>query len=191
MTILILNASPRPRGIISQMLGIIRDEAERRGATVEVEHVQQLSLRPCMGCMKCRSSHQCVLPQDDAQRILRLIDQCDALIIGAPCYWGNMPGTLKLLFDRIVYGMMGETPKGFPKPLHKGKRAVVVTSCTTPWPFNILYNQSRGVVRALREILGWSGFKMVATIQRGDTRSHPTLTDKDRRKCLRVVDKLI
>lgn len=86
MKILILNASPRPNGNIAQMLETIRTEAINQGANVTMERVQQLSIRPCMACMKCRSTGNCVLPEDDAQRILALITDCDALVIGAPCY---------------------------------------------------------------------------------------------------------
>ena len=89
MKILILNASPRPNGNIAQMLETIRTEAINQGANVTMERVQQLSIRPCMACMKCRSTGNCVLPEDDAQRILALITDCDALVIGAPCYWGQ------------------------------------------------------------------------------------------------------
>ena len=110
--------------------------------------------------MVCRRSLQCVLPDDDAQRVLELMKWCDAVVVGAPCYWGNMNGHMKVVFDRIVYGMMGESPKGIPQALHKGKKAVIVSTCSTPWPFNIWFNQTRGVVKALREILKWSGFSI-------------------------------
>ena len=46
----------------------------------------------------------------DAQRTLQKIQWADVLIVGSPCYWGNMNGHLKVVFDRIVYGMMGESP---------------------------------------------------------------------------------
>lgn len=36
-----------------------------------------------------------------------------------------MPGEVKVLFDRMVYGMMGENSWGMPLPLHKGKKAIV------------------------------------------------------------------
>lgn len=190
MKILILNASPRKTGNISQMLDVIRSEAEARGAEVFFERVNDLKVRPCVACMKCRSQHQCVLPADDAQRILELITQCDVLVIGAPCYWGNMPGTLKLLFDRMVYGMMGENKLAIPIAMHKGKKAILVSACSTMWPFNILANQTRGVIRALKEILGWSGFKIAATIQKAGTFRHPEFTDSDRKKCRKAVGKL-
>ncbi|MDY4612546.1 MAG: flavodoxin family protein, partial [Sodaliphilus sp.] len=59
------------------------------------------------------------------------------------------------------------------------------------WPFNILANQTRGVVRALNEILGWSGFKTVKTIQKPGTFRHPQFTDRDRRKCLAAAKNLM
>lgn len=171
------------------MLEAMKQEAEACGHEVWLEWVSNLHVRFCTGCMKCRASGHCILPEDDAQRILSLIREADGLIVGAPCYWGNMPGTLKVLFDRMVYGLMGESPKGMPCPLHKGKRALLVVTCTTPWPFSIWFRQSRGTVRALREILRWSGFRIVKAIERGGTRTHP-LTERDLEKCRKAVRRL-
>ena len=189
--ILILNASPRRHGNISQMVEVMADECRQAGVEVQMVTVQQLDIRPCLGCMKCRAAHKCVLPEDDAQRVLTLIQQADALVIAAPCYWGNIPGTLKLLFDRIVYGMMDESPRGFPKPLHKGKRCVLVSTSTTPWPFNILMCQSHGAIRALKEICHYSGFKIAATIEKGGTRRNTSLSESEAKKCRQAVRKLL
>ena len=142
-------------------------EAKDNGDEVTVVRVADLAIRPCIGCMSCREKLKCCLPEDDAQRVLKQIEEAHALIIGAPCYWGNLPGQLKVMFDRIVYGMMGET-----------SRAVIVSTCTTPYPFNILFNQSRGVVKALKEILKWSGFKVISAIEKGGTKQHPGLTER-------------
>ena len=69
------------------------------------------------------------LPEDDAQRTL----QKDTMGRRADCritlLLGNMSGHLRVVFDRIVYGMMGESPKGLPQALHKGK-AVIVNTCS-------------------------------------------------------------
>ena len=139
--ILIINGSPRKNGNISKMLEAIKEEAEKQGANVPAIHVHDLQIKPCNGCMNCRKNLTCVLPEDGAQATLQLINKCDVLVVGSPCYWGNLPGELKILFDRIVYGMMGESPKGIPQPLHKGKKAIIVSTCTTPYPFNILFNK--------------------------------------------------
>lgn len=190
MKILILNASPRRRGNISAMLQTMQEEAEKQGYEVTLVRVNDLNVAPCTGCMSCRTTLKCVLPDDDAQRVAGLIAATDALIIGAPCYWGNIPGQLKLLFDRIVYAMMGESAMGIPKPLHKGKRAIVVSTCTTPFPFNILFHQTSGVRRALKEILGYSGFKITATIQKGGTKAHSGITQRETARCKRAVSRL-
>ena len=189
MKLLIINGSPRKKGLISQMLRIFHEQAINSGIEVSEVYANDLQIKPCMGCMACRSKRHCVLPEDDAQRVLTLIEQADAIVIGAPCYWGNIPGQLKLLFDRIVYGMMRDTPR-FPEPLMKGKRLVCISTSTTPFPFNILMNQSRGAIRALREIGRFSGWKIVDTIERGGTATRPQLSPRDISKCHKAFRKL-
>lgn len=189
MKLLIINGSPRKKGLISQMLRIFHEQAIATSVEVTEVYANDLQIKPCMGCMACRSKRHCILPEDDAQRVLALIQQADAIVIGAPCYWGNIPGQLKLLFDRIVYGMMRDTPR-FPEPLMKGKKAVFISTCTTPFPFNILMNQSRGAIRALREIGRFSGWKIVDTIERGGTAQHPQLTLRDINTCNKAFRKL-
>jgi len=188
--IVILNASPRRTGLISQMLNIMRDELTERGDNVMYEEVCRLDVRPCIACMKCRSSHECAMPEDDAQRVLRLVQNCDAVIIGSPCYWGNMNGQLKVLLDRWVYGMMDESMSGIPKPMHKGKKAIIVSTCNTIWPWSWMFHQTTGVIRALKEMLFWSGFKVVGNVQKAGTRKHPELTEREKAKCRKVLRKI-
>ena len=189
MNLLIINGSPRKKGLISQMLRIFHEQAIASGIEVTEVYANDLKIKPCMGCMVCRTKNACVLPEDDAQRVLALIQQADAIVIGAPCYWGNIPGQLKLLFDRIVYGMMRDTPR-FPEPLMKGKRLVCISTSTTPWPFNIIMNQSHGAIRALREIGRFSGWKIVDTVERGGTATRPQLSPRDISKCHKAFRKL-
>ena len=189
MNILIINGSPRKKGLISQMLGIMQQEAEQRGDKVQMVYTNDLSIKPCIGCMACRTKERCALGEDDSQRVLKMMQEADAIIMGAPCYWGNIPGQMKLLFDRIVYGMMRDTPR-FPEPLMKDKKCILLSTCTTPWPWNILFHQSRGAIRAMREICHYSGFKIVATIERGGTAMHPQLSEKDKQKCRKAIARI-
>ena len=82
MNILIINGSPRKKGLISQMLGIMQEEAEKRGDTVEMVYTNDLTVKPCTGCMACRTKGKCVLTEDDSQRILKMMQQADATIYG-------------------------------------------------------------------------------------------------------------
>lgn len=191
MKILIINSSPRRGGNIDTMLSAMKEEAIKQEYKVEEIRVDALRVEPCCGCMVCRTKGECSLPVDDAQRVLELLRWCDVVVVGAPCYWGNMPGMLKVLFDRMVYGMMSENRWGIPQPLHKGKRAIVVTTSTTSWPFNLLFRQTRGVVCALREIFHYSGFRIVKTVQVGGTkRKRKVVTERVLKKCRRAVSAL-
>ena len=163
MNILVLNGSPRKNGNVAKML---RKEAEKYSASdnqIIWHDVYDLNFNFCKGCMACRSKGNCILREDDAHKIAQEIKNCSLLIVGTPVYWGNMNGKLKSLFDRIVYVMMGESKFGIPLPLNKKKKAIIVTSCTTPFPFNYLCRQSTGATKALKEILKSSGFKVVRT----------------------------
>ena len=190
MNILIINGSPRKKGLISQMLSIMESEAELRDDIVQNVYTNDLNIKPFIGCMACRTKEKCVLAEDDSQRVLKMIQEADAIIMGAPCYWGNIPGQMKLLFDRIVYGMMRDTPR-FPEPRMKGKKCILLSTCTTPWPWNIWFKQSRGAIRAMSEICRYSGFKIVATIERGGTVMHPQLSEKDKQKCRNAIRKIL
>ena len=123
MKVLILNGSPRRSGKVSQILHTMEKRLQDDGNETEFVDVNTLVFKCCIGCMKCRESGKCILPQDDAHHIGEALQNCDAVIIGSPVYWGNINGKLKCLFDRQVAVMMGENKMGIPIPLLKGKKA--------------------------------------------------------------------
>lgn len=74
MRILLINASPRRQGNLSKMLDAMRVEIESAGVEAIEVKTADLCVKPCTGCMVCRRSLQCVLPDDDAQRVLELMN---------------------------------------------------------------------------------------------------------------------
>lgn len=190
MNILILNGSPRKNGKVSQLLHTAEKSLLEKGNSVTFVDVSSIKFKPCIGCMACRSKGSCILPQDDAHKIAEEIKNCDDIIVGSPVYWGNMNGYLKCLFDRLVGVMMGESKHGMPIPLHKGKKAVIITSCTTPFPFNILAGQTTKAEKAIKEILGYSGFKVHAKIRLAGTKGMkevPQSALKKACKCAKIL----
>ena len=84
---------------------------------VEQIDVYDLSIKPCISCMKCRPDKPCALPRDDAHDIAEKIAAADVLVVGTPTYWGNMSAPLKALFDRIVTTLEHiETERACPDP---------------------------------------------------------------------------
>lgn len=188
--VLIINASPRVNGNISRLLGAAKESLEAEGFKVTEFAVSSSVYRHCTGCMTCRSKGDCILPRDDGHRFAALLRDHDLILVGTPCYWGNMPGQLKGLFDRVVYAMMDDNQSNLPRPLMKGKRAAIIVTSNTPWPWNILFHQTSGTIRALREIFRYSGIRIAATLQKGNTRSHPGITPRDTRRLTRLLRRL-
>lgn len=176
--ILIINGSPRRDGIVGSSLDVMRRAAEAAGASCERVDIYSCRIHPCTGCMKCRESDVCSLPRDDAHSLAEKIAAADILIIGTPTYWGGMSAQLKAALERMVPLFMGESPRGLPQPRLKGRRAIVVAACTTPWPFNIIMRQSRGAVRSLREILATGGMKIRAAEIAGTKSLHGKLPQR-------------
>jgi NAD(P)H-dependent FMN reductase len=161
--ILILNCSPRKKGVTTSVLKAMADGISAENQ-IEWIDVNKLSIKPCIGCLKCRPDKECVLPPDDAHRIGKLLKTSDLLIVGTPTYWGNITGPLKLLFDRNVPTFEYIEGGKLPRPNLKGKKAIIVIASAGPFPFNLLPSQSGGTVRALKTVLRSGGYKIVRTI---------------------------
>lgn len=189
MKILILNGSPKKNGTVATLLkGIVASISEKH--EMEWIDIYTLKMEPCIACMKCRPDGECVLPEDDGQIVGRKIKNAHAIIVGTPTHWGNMSSGLKILFDRNVTQFMGEKSNGIPIARHKGKKAIIVTSCSTPWPFNFIANESRGAINSVREILKYGGYKIVAKIANPGTKERPEISPKMKNKAQRTGSSL-
>lgn len=185
MKVLILNGSPRKRGTVATLLKSISAFISEKHEMEWID-VYTLKLQPCIACMKCRPDGECVLPEDDAQILGRKINRADALIVGTPTHWGNMSAKLKVLFDRNVPQFMGENPNGIPLARQKGKNAVIVTSCTTPWPFNFIANESRGAINSVKEVLNYGGYKIVGKLVKPGTKKNPIISKSLLDKAMKI-----
>jgi multimeric flavodoxin WrbA len=190
MKILVLNGSPRLSGTVASLLKAV---TEPLAAEHEVEWIDvcRLNMKYCTACMVCREKETCILPEDDAHIVGKKIREAEALVIGTPTHWGNMCAPLKLLFDRNVPVLMGESSGGMPVPRQKGKRAVIVTACSTPWPFNFILAESRGAIRAVREVLHYGGYKTVGTVTKPGTKKSKELSSSLTAMAIRLGKKLV
>lgn len=171
MKILIINASPRKKGITTALLDELQS-AINPSYDTDAVRIQDLEIKPCIGCLKCRPDKTCILPRDDAHILGEKIRNADFLIIGSPVYWGNMPGPLKTFFDRSVplfEYCEAKAIRYIPRPQLKNKRAVLIVSGGTPFPFNLMYSQSRGTLRSLKTILKSGGIKISSTLNVPDS----------------------
>jgi NADPH-dependent FMN reductase len=166
MNLLVLNGSPRKKGTVASLLRAVAEGASDKHK-VEWVDVYDLKMKPCVACMKCRP--------DKAHSVGQKIRNAGGLIIGTPTHWGNMSTPLMTLFDRNVPVFLGEE-SGVPHPRQKGKPAVIVTACTTPWPFNILAAGSRGSARAVWAVLRYGGYRLLGQVVKPGTRRRPQIS---------------
>jgi NAD(P)H-dependent FMN reductase len=189
MNMLIIHGSPRRKGVTSTLLSEI--EAFINSAhKIETVRMYDLEIKPCIGCMKCRPDRTCILPRDDAHALAEKVRWSDFIIIGCPVYWGNMPGSLKLFFDRNVPLFEYAEAKAIryiPKPQLRGKRAALVVSCVAPFPYNLLRSQSRGAIGALRTILKAGGVRIEWVVNVADSYNFEKKKERYLKKARRLA----
>lgn len=167
-----INASPRKKGITSSLLNKFKNTIDLTHNVSEIVNIQSLNIKPCTGCLKCRPDKTCVLPHDDSHDLSERIKKSDLIVIGSPVFWGNMPGTLKIFFDRNVplfEYCEAKAIKYIPRPQLKGKKAILIVCGGSPFPFNLLPSQSRGTIRSLKTILKSGGINIIAVLNVPDT----------------------
>lgn len=189
MNVLIIHASPRKKGVTSTLLSEI-ETAITPAHEVQTIRIQDLNIKPCIGCMKCRPDKACILPQDDAHALAEKVRWADFIVIGCPVYWGNMPGTLKLFFDRNVPLFEYAEARAIryvPRPRLRGKRAALVVSSVGPYPYNLLRSQSGGTIGALKTILKAGGVKIESVLNVPDSYNFEKRKERYLRRARRIA----
>lgn len=179
-TVLAILGSPHSKGTTAAMLNYAIHKAEKAGYTVSQINLYEKRISYCTGCRACLNDRKCVL-QDDIQGIRDLLQKCEVVILAAPVYWANVPAPVKNLFDRLLGVAMEETST-FPKPRLKGKKYMLLTSCSTPAPFSWIFGQSRGAIRNMDEFFKTAGMKPIGKIVCANALKRSTLSKSVIRK---------
>lgn len=102
-----INGSPRKDKNSAELLKYALEGAESKGSETELIHLADLKFSGCLSCFACKrlggkSFGRCAL-QDDLTEILGSILTADALIVSSPIYFGDVPGMVRNLFERIWF----------------------------------------------------------------------------------------
>lgn len=127
-------------------------------------NIHELNMQPCTKCNKCHPCGECILAEDDAHRIGRLIFSADALVIGLDSSLENLSATFRILLDRCTSAITFQNQQGKTCPWRKGRPAVVVSlekmDNTVPVPGQRADRVHNTLLRALQ--LG--GFKIIGSL---------------------------
>jgi len=99
MKVVVINGSPRRGGVVSQMLGHVV-AALPQDCTVESLTVCDLRVRPCTGCMRCRSLGRVVVGRSSSRASRRRVERASSSV-GRPSLGY---GTVRTSSSSTVYG---------------------------------------------------------------------------------------
>ena len=105
--ILVINGSPRKSGLIGSMIAQFKSKIEELNQTegnveIEVLQLSDYAITHCNGCDAClRKPYSCPLSEkDDMPKLEEMMKSADAIVMGAPSYFADVPGIVKDLIDR-------------------------------------------------------------------------------------------
>lgn len=167
MNVLAINGSQRKGGRVSQLVCRAIDGARDRGHSVEFIHLSDIKLKCCTGCYSCQKGDAkgCVIRDDDIGVVEGKIAWADVLILGSPTHWGNIASPMLVMFERLFGFLIRERPNRFPLKMRaRGKRVILISACSTDFPFNWIFNQTRAVFSRFHEICRYSGMRIIGRI---------------------------
>ena len=190
MKVVFFHASPKKEGKIGQIIQEMQSEAEKSKIETQLLFLSDLTIQECTSCGKCIENKKCVF-RDDIKQIEDAILHSDVLVFASPTHWGNLSSVLLKVFERLVGFVIRQNGNKPPIAFHaKGKKAVLITACSTPRPLNWIFNQSRSAISRMNEFCRYSGIKVIKKIVLPGTRRLSDIPNKIKeqsRKILRSV----
>lgn len=105
MKVLLINGSPRKEGNTSVALAEVARQLAVQGMESETIWVGNKAVRGCIACGKCKENAdlRCVFSDDITNTVIEKMAECDAIVIGAPVYWGQPAAQALALQQRMLY----------------------------------------------------------------------------------------
>ncbi|MCQ2182603.1 MAG: flavodoxin family protein [Bacteroidales bacterium] len=122
MKVLLLNGSPRPNGNTATMLAEVAAQLSKNGLDSELVHIGNAPIRGCIACNQCHAGNlgRCFFDDDVTNGMIAKMAECDAIVVGAPVYYGVPAGQVLSVLQRMAYSA---------GRVMQGKPAAAVTVC--------------------------------------------------------------
>lgn len=99
--IICLNGSPHIDGNTRTLMDWVADGCRNANALVEYINLVDYDIKYCRGCFTCIRTGKCLV-EDDCDKIISKLINCDGIIVGSPVYEGHTTALLKTFLDRIT-----------------------------------------------------------------------------------------
>lgn len=105
MKVLLINGSARHQGNTFIALSEIAKQLAKHDIDSEIIQIGTKPTRGCIVCGTCKktNNNRCVFDDDMCNRVNEKMASADALIVGAPVYYGQPNGSVLALMQRMFY----------------------------------------------------------------------------------------
>ncbi len=79
---------------------LIKEILDATGAENEFVKLSAIDVAPCIACMKCVYTNECII-NDDFKWLSKKVLQADAIVIGSPTYYGAASAFTKAFIERL------------------------------------------------------------------------------------------
>lgn len=103
--VLLINGSPRKQGNTFVALNEVANALNEQGIETEIAWIGTKAIRGCIACGTCKikGNGKCVFDDDICNEMIDKINACDALVVGAPVYYGVPAGQTLALIQRAFF----------------------------------------------------------------------------------------
>lgn len=105
MKVLLINGSPHKNGNTFLALQEAAKTLNEQGIDTEMAWIGVKPVRGCIACGKCKEtqSGHCIFADDICNTMIDKMNTADALIVGAPVYYGTPAGQILCLIHRMFF----------------------------------------------------------------------------------------
>lgn len=106
MKVLLINGSPRREGNTYTALAEVNKQLSENGIESEILWLGNKAIRGCAACGKCKENgdNRCVFGDaDPCNAVISKMGECDAIVIGAPVYYGQPAAQMLAIQQRMLY----------------------------------------------------------------------------------------
>ena len=131
MKVCILEGSPRKNGNTAALLEPFCEELRQGGAEIERLFLHDLKLESCTACRECQRDWErfgCSR-EDDMQGVFDALLAADLIVIATPIYSWYCTPPVKIVLDRMMYGMNKFYGESRGPSLWEGKAVALLMSC--------------------------------------------------------------
>jgi multimeric flavodoxin WrbA len=169
---------------------LVQEILNATGSEAELVWLIDINVGYCTGCLRCTSEGNCWQKDGMTDLYQKMID-CEAMVIGSPCYYGDVSGLVKSMMDRsIALGYMGvgkesEQPMHGRKPL-VDKPAAIVSAVAGHGAERALETMESFVTYGEMNFVG----KLAAVAGMGDVRELKDIMDEARGLGVKIKEAL-